>query len=149
MVRETKALAEKVKPLIGEYIFGYDEQSIEVVVGNMLRDKKLTVSVAESCTGGYLSHMITSVPGSSEYFQGGIIPYSYNIKSNLLDVSADVLKKFGAVSEETITEMAVHVRENSTQTLVLRRVVWRARVVAPTTNLWVPSGLHIRINIKP
>ncbi len=55
--------------------------------------------------------MITSIAGSSAYFQGSLIPYSYNIKSNLLDVSADVLKKFGAVSEETITEMAIHVRD--------------------------------------
>lgn len=111
MVTETKALTEKVKPLIGEYIFGYDDQPIERVVGNLLRDKSLTIAAAESCTGGYLSHMITGIAGSSAYFKGSLIPYSNNIKADLLDVSPYVLKNFGAVSEETIIELAKHVRE--------------------------------------
>jgi nicotinamide-nucleotide amidase len=110
LVKETEALSEKLKPLAGEYIFGYDEDPLEVVVGNTLRKKKLTLSVAESCTGGYLSHLITSIPGSSDYFLGGIIPYAYEIKMRQLGVKPETLEQFGAVSEPTIREMANLVR---------------------------------------
>jgi nicotinamide-nucleotide amidase len=110
LVKETEALSEKLKPLAGEYIFGYDEDPLEVVVGNTLREKKLTLSVAESCTGGYLSHLITSIPGSSDYFLGGIIPYAYEIKMRQLGVKPETLEQFGAVSEPTIREMANLVR---------------------------------------
>ena len=107
---EIAALIEKIKPLAGEYIFGIGQDPLEVVLGNTLRDKKLTLSVAESCTGGYLSHLITSVPGSSEYFLGSIIPYSYEIKMSLLGVKPETLEQYGAVSESTIKEMANLVR---------------------------------------
>jgi nicotinamide-nucleotide amidase len=110
LVKETEALAEKLKPLAGDYIFGYDEDPLEIVVGNTLREKKLTLSVAESCTGGYLSHLITSIPGSSDYFLGGIIPYAYEIKMRQLGVKPETLEQFGAVSEPTIREMANLVR---------------------------------------
>ena len=107
---ETNELAETLKESIGQFIYGYGEDPIEVVVGNMLRDKKLTLSIAESCTGGYLSHLITSVPGSSEYFLGSIIPYDYQIKMRQLGVKPETLEKYGAVSEPTIIEMANIVR---------------------------------------
>lgn len=110
LVKETEALTEKLKPLAGEYIFGYDEDPLEVVIGNTLREKGLTLSVAESCTGGYLSHLITSIPGSSDYFLGGIIPYAYEIKMRQLGVKPETLEQFGAVSEPTIREMANLVR---------------------------------------
>ncbi len=101
---------EKILPFIQEYVYGYDDDTIEKIAGRMLADKKQTLSVAESCTGGYLSHLITSVPGSSAYFQGSLIPYACEIKTALLDVSADTLSKHGAVSEETVLEMAVNCR---------------------------------------
>lgn len=109
--QEAEGLIEKLLPLAGEYIYSFSDQSLEVVVGNMLREKNLTLSIAESCTGGYVSHLITSVPGSSEYFQGSIIPYSYEIKMQHLGVKSQTLEKFGAVSEETIKEMAELVRK--------------------------------------
>lgn len=107
---EADALTEKLKERIGQFIFGYGESPLEVVIGNMLREKKLTLSVAESCTGGYLSHLVTSVPGSSEYFLGSMIPYAYEIKMRQLGVKPETLEKFGAVSEPTISEMANVVR---------------------------------------
>lgn len=107
---EANALTEKLKERVGQFIFGYGEDPIEVVIGNTLREKKLTLAVAESCTGGYLSHMITSVPGSSEYFLGSIIPYAYEIKMRQLGVKPETLEKYGAVSEPTIVEMANIVR---------------------------------------
>lgn len=108
--KETNALATELNQYAGEYIYGYGETPIEVVIGNTLREKKLTLSIAESCTGGYLSHLITSVPGSSEYFLGSLIPYAYEIKMRQLGVKPETLEKYGAVSEPTIIEMANLVR---------------------------------------
>ena len=108
---ETDILTEKLIPLAGEYVYGYGEEPLESVIGKILLEKKLTLSIAESCTGGYLSHLITSVPGSSEYFQGSMVPYAYEIKMAQLGVKPETLKTYGAVSEETIREMANLVRE--------------------------------------
>lgn len=110
LAREAEELTSSLKDRIGEYIYGYGEDPIEVVIGNTLRERKLTISVAESCTGGYLSHMITTVPGSSDYFLGSIIPYAYEIKMRQLGVKPETLEKHGAVSEPTIVEMANIVR---------------------------------------
>jgi nicotinamide-nucleotide amidase len=108
--KEAELITEKLKERIGQFIFGYGEDPLEVVIGKTLRDKKLTLSVAESCTGGYLSHLITSVPGSSEYFLGSMIPYAYEIKMRQLGVKPETLENYGAVSEPTIIEMANIVR---------------------------------------
>lgn len=102
----TTTLLEKA----GAYIYGYGEEPLESVLGHTLREKKLTLAIAESCTGGYLSHLITSIPGSSDYFMGSMIPYSYEIKMLQLGVKPETLEKYGAVSEPTIHEMANVVR---------------------------------------
>ena len=78
---------------------------LEEKVGELLKAKKLSLSTAESCTGGGIAALITSVPGSSEYFNGSIVAYSNEIKMSLLHVSAETLEKHGAVSRETVTEM--------------------------------------------
>lgn len=75
-------------------------------LGNLLKLKKLSLSTAESCTGGGIAAAITSVAGSSEYFMGGIVAYSNNVKTSLLHVSSDTLERYGAVSRETVMEMA-------------------------------------------
>jgi nicotinamide-nucleotide amidase len=107
---EIDVLVEKLKVIAGDYIYGYGDESIEVAIGKMLRERKLTLSMAESCTGGYLSHLITSVPGCSNYFLGSMVPYAYEIKMRQLGVKPEVLEKYGAVSEPTIIEMANIVR---------------------------------------
>jgi nicotinamide-nucleotide amidase len=107
---EINALTVTLEARIGQFIFGYGEDPIESVVGKKLIEKQLTLSVAESCTGGYLSHLITSIPGSSAYFLGGIVPYDYQIKMRQLGVKPETLEKYGAVSEPTIIEMANIVR---------------------------------------
>lgn len=78
---------------------------LEVSVGELLKKKKLTVSTAESCTGGSIAARLTSIAGSSEYFNGGIVAYSNEVKMNILHVSRETLEKHGAVSEETVVEM--------------------------------------------
>lgn len=107
---EANTSIEKLNEIIGQNIYGYGEDPIEVVIGKTLRSKKLTLSIAESCTGGYLSHLITSVPGSSDYFLGSMVPYAYEIKMRQLGVKPETLEKYGAVSEPTIIEMANIVR---------------------------------------
>jgi nicotinamide-nucleotide amidase len=107
---ELASLIEKIKPLAGEYIYGMEDDPLEFVVGGMLRDKKLRLAIAESCTGGYLSHLITSIPGSSDYFLGGVVAYSNEIKITDLGVKPETLEHHGAVSEATIKEMASLVR---------------------------------------
>lgn len=103
--------AEALKPLIGERIFGYDEDTLEGVVMKQLMAKGATVSFAESCTGGYLAHKLTSVPGSSKVFNGSLVAYGYDIKSNMLGVSPEVLMREGAVSEPVVMRMAEGVKE--------------------------------------
>lgn len=107
---EIDGLSQKLLPFAGEYIYGYGEEPLEVAVGKLLREKGLTISIAESCTGGYLSHLVTSVPGSSQYFLGSMVPYDYQIKMRQLGVRPEVLEQYGAVSEPTIIEMANIVR---------------------------------------
>ncbi|MCJ7696117.1 MAG: CinA family protein [Anaerolineaceae bacterium] len=79
-------------------------------IGNILRERNLSLAIAESCTGGLIGHSITNVPGSSEYFIGGVAAYAYEAKVKLLGVSWDTLKTYGAVSRETVLEMASGVR---------------------------------------
>lgn len=108
--REASEWMAKLQPLIGEYIYDTGEDPLEVVLGRLLRERKLTLAAAESCTGGYLSHLITSVPGSSDYFLGSIVAYSNDIKTTRLGVSQETLENHGAVSEVTVREMAQQAR---------------------------------------
>jgi len=92
--------------ILGNYVYGNNEETIEEVVGNLLKTKKLKVAVAESCTGGMLGEMITRIPGSSKYFQGGVISYSAKVKEDLLKVPPEVITKHGEVSKEVAQLMA-------------------------------------------
>ena len=107
--KEVRALLDsekaKLEKILGEDIFCEEDTPLEVIIGELLKKKKITVSTAESCTGGGIAALITSVPGSSEYFNGSIVAYSNEIKMSLLHVSAETLEKYGAVSRETVTEM--------------------------------------------
>jgi len=101
---------EKLKPLAFKYIYGYDKDELEKVIGDELRRKNLKIATAESCTGGYVAKTITSIAGSSEYFQGGVVPYHNAFKEKILDVEKDMLIRMGAVSEETVIQMAEKVK---------------------------------------
>jgi len=107
---------EELKKIISEHIYGYEifgeeKESLEQIVGNLLRKKKKTLSTAESCTGGYISHLITSIPGSSDYYVGSVISYSYGIKETELGVSKKLLDTEGAVSKAVVEQMAKAIRE--------------------------------------
>lgn len=109
--RDIESCFQNLLPLAGQYVFGFENDELESVIGDLLKEKSATVSVAESCTGGYLGHKFTSIAGSSDYFLGGVLAYSNEIKTLLLGVQEEVLEKFGAVSEECIIQMAEGVRK--------------------------------------
>lgn len=99
--------AEKeLYPYAGKYIFGFDNDTMESVVGQLLRNKGMTLSTAESCTGGNIAQLITSIAGSSDYFKGSIVAYSNEIKEQFLEVPHQVIVEHGAVSEQTVIAMA-------------------------------------------
>lgn len=106
-------LTEKIKADMGAYIYGYDEDTLSSVVAGLLKERKLTLAVAESCTGGYLSKTITDLPGSSAYFWGGAITYSNEAKNTLIGVNDQMIRDFGAVSEETAREMAAGIKKTA------------------------------------
>jgi nicotinamide-nucleotide amidase len=106
-VEEQILLAKKI---IGKYIYGYNKESLEEAIGRLLIQAEKKVAFAESCTGGYISHLVTSIPGSSKYFQGGLIPYHNKFKNKLLGVEKIVLSEKGAVSEETVIQMAENIK---------------------------------------
>ncbi len=109
--KEVEEQFNRVFPTIKEYVYGYGNEELEEVIGRTLTQKEQTISVAESCTGGYLGHQFTKVSGSSAYFMGGVLAYDNSVKISQLNVNPETLKKHGAVSEETIREMAENVRK--------------------------------------
>lgn len=96
---------EKIKEALGSLVYQEGEEPLEVFIGKLLAERKETISCAESCTGGYISHLLTSVAGSSAYFEGSIISYSYDVKEKVLGVKNETLMQVGAVSEECVNEM--------------------------------------------
>lgn len=109
----TEAARQLIQPLeaairerLGEYIFGIDDETLEGVTGAMLAARHLTLAVAESCTGGLLAHRLTNIPGSSDYFLGGLVTYSNEAKVKFLGVEPGVLAAHGAVSPEVAAAMA-------------------------------------------
>jgi nicotinamide-nucleotide amidase len=103
----------KLQSLVKEYMVTDLDEPLQLVIGKLLKKHTKTLITAESCTGGYLAHLITSIPGSSTYFSGSIVSYSYYLKQRLLNVSNETLKKYGAVSEEVVQEMAQGALEKS------------------------------------
>jgi nicotinamide-nucleotide amidase len=99
-----------IRTRVGRYIYGTDDEEIEEVIGRILTERRMTIAVAESCTGGLLADRITDVSGSSAYFERGIVTYSNRSKTDLLGVPSDVIAKLGAVSEDVARMMAEGVR---------------------------------------
>ena len=104
---EVDYYAAQIVDKVREYVVAEEDLPLEKVLLDTMEAKKLTLSTAESCTGGYIAHLITQHPGSSKVFDGGAVTYSYEMKENVLGVKAATLQTFGAVSEETVKEMAL------------------------------------------
>lgn len=103
--KELVPFFEKLQDLVKEWLVTNEDEGLEVVVGKILKSKGKTMGTAESCTGGYIASLITSVAGSSAYYKGSVVSYSNEIKENLLGVDHETLASTGAVSKETVTEM--------------------------------------------
>lgn len=108
---ETEIQIQKLLPLLGHYAYGYDDDKLEEVIGKLLKEKGLSLSLAESCSGGYITHLITTIPGASRYFRGAVVPYHNDLKNSILGVKNEVFQEVGAVSEETVLAMATGVRK--------------------------------------
>jgi nicotinamide-nucleotide amidase len=103
---------EKLKDLISDILVGFDQEEIlEVVVNKLFTNSKMTLSVAESCTGGSIASRLTSIPGASAFLKGGLVAYSEEIKKNVLGVSEEAIRDHSVVSEEVAREMALKCRE--------------------------------------
>ena len=109
--QEVAAQIQVLLPQIEKYVYGYDEETLETALGKLLKNAGKTIALAESCSGGYVSHLITTVPGSSAYFQGAVVPYHNTFKERILGVKSETLSSHGAVSEATVAEMAEGVRQ--------------------------------------
>jgi nicotinamide-nucleotide amidase len=107
---EVERLEKEIRAALGEFIFGSDDDTLAGVAGALLREKGLSLSVAESCTGGLIGNLVTNVPGSSSYFTGGIVTYSNQAKIDMLRVDPQILADHGAVSDPTVRRMAEGVR---------------------------------------
>ena len=104
-------VTEGVVQRLGTLVYGFDTEVLEDVVGSLLRESGLTLALAESCTGGLIADRITDIPGSSDYFRGGVIAYDNSVKMHLLDVSSESLERHGAVSRQVAIEMAAGCRK--------------------------------------
>ena len=104
--KELDAQFAKMKQLTAEWMVIDEDLSLQEALGKLLKSRGKTVGTAESCTGGYIAHLITSIPGSSQYFKGSVVSYDNEIKTNVLNVSPSTLENAGAVSEETVRQMA-------------------------------------------
>jgi nicotinamide-nucleotide amidase len=130
---EIKSIADEkiqlLKPIIQEHIFGYENETLEEIIGELLRERKQTLATAESFTGGSISAAITKIPGSSDYYQGSVVSYANEIKVNELGVSESDLKNFGAVSQQVAEQMAIGVKQK-----------FKTNYAISTTGIAGPSG---------
>lgn len=148
---------EKVRPLIDKFIYGYeeygkDQPTLEIIIGDLLKEHKLKLGLAESCTGGYISHLITSVAGSSEYYQGCTVPYHNEFKHNLLRVDPAIFEKYGAVSKECVEAMAketLHVFKSDVS-IAVSGIAGPAGGTAekPVGTVWIAVAYHERVVAK-
>jgi len=111
--KSAEQLASKLRELVGKYIYGENDDTLEAVVGKLLLDRKRSLATAESCTAGLLSGKITDVPGSSGYYDRGFVTYTNESKTELLGVPEQTIIDYGAVSSQTAEAMAVGVREKA------------------------------------
>ena len=127
--RTIRDVEGRIRSRVSRYIYGTDDEDLETVLGGMLAERKLTIAVAESCTGGLIAHRLTNVSGSSAYFERGVVTYSDASKTELLRVPAGVISAHGAVSRETAESMASGIRVGA-----------RTDIGLSTTGIAGPSG---------
>lgn len=103
--KEVTPYFQQLQEIVKDYLVSNEDEGLEAVVGKILKERNMTMGTAESCTGGYIAHLITTIPGSSVYFKGSIVSYANEIKEKVLGVREETIMQHGAVSEETVIEM--------------------------------------------
>jgi len=142
----------QLKELLQEWMVTDEDISLQEAVGRLLKSRGQTVATAESCTGGYAAHLITSIPGSSAYFVGGLIPYQNDIKEKVLQVQGKTLSSAGAVSEETVREMisgALHLF-GSDYALATSGIMGPdgGTATKPVGTVWIAAGNRSKIETR-
>lgn len=158
------ALQERLQPyylqlqeLVSPFLVSAKDEGLEVVIGNLLKAAGKTLGTAESCTGGYIAHLLTSIAGSSAYYKGGIVSYANEVKQNLLGVQQETLRTVGAVSEDTVRQMV----NGALNTLQVDYAVAISGIMGPdggstekpVGTVWIAAGNKekisaIRINLR-
>ena len=152
VVKKVRKAAEDIKETLGNLVFGEDKASLESAVLELFRQQNKTIGTAESCTGGNIARGLTSIPGSSDVFQGAIVAYSNALKESLLSVSPETLRKYGAVSEQTVIEMV----KGALITLGVDVAVAVSGIAGPgggtpekpVGTIWLACGGHTEIRTK-
>lgn len=143
---------EKLKSVTKEYMINDTDESMEVIVSKLLKEKNKTLSTAESCTGGYIAHLLTSHAGSSSFFKGSVVSYSNESKENMLGVNSNTIENYGAVSEETVTEMVKGVLQkmNTDFAIAVSGIMGPDGGTAekPVGTVWVAAGNKEEITTK-
>jgi len=147
--KELDGQFDLLKALVTEWMVIDKDLSLQEALGRMLKEKGRTLSTAESCTGGYIAHLITSIAGSSNYFKGSVVSYDNEVKKKLLKVNADTLARAGAVSEETVQEMAKGALPllNTDYTIAVSGIMGPGggSENKPVGTVWVAVGNHQKI----
>lgn len=153
---ETERQLGLLRPILGDYIYAEEDSCIEAAIGGLLRGSGRTVSAAESCTGGMISHLLTTVPGSSEYYLGSVTSYAVSVKNKILGVPLKTVEKYGIVSAEVAAAMAEGVRRLTGSTYSVSTTGWADSYGderEPAGTVWVgvsgPEGtITARFNYK-
>ncbi len=150
--RELDEFVSRVSDRLGDYIYGYDDETMESVVGELLKKGNYTLSVAESCTGGLIGHRITNVSGSSDYFRCGTVVYSNEAKVEVLGIDEELIRKHGAVSEEVATAMCSNVKKLGKSDLAIATTGIAGPTGGtpekPVGTIFIGIGLRDRIKVK-
>ena len=147
--RQLQEQFEQLKQLVSEWMVIDEDLSLQAALGKILKEKGRTMGTAESCTGGYIAHLITSIPGSSAWFKGSVVSYANEVKKTVLGVSAATLDTVGAVSEETVREMV----QGALSVLDTDYVLATSGIMGPdggspdkpVGTVWVAVGNHQKI----
>jgi len=143
---------DQLKKLVSEYLVVGEDIQLEAHIGKLLQQKNKTLATAESCTGGYIAHLITSVAGSSKYFLGSIVSYANEVKENILSVDENTISQHGAVSEETVKQMAQGILQKikSDYAIAVSGIMGPDGGTAekPVGTVWIAVGDHQKIETK-
>ena len=142
----------ELKVLVNDILVVDDDIAMEVVIANLLTQNKKTLSTAESCTGGFISQLLTSKSGASSFFEGGVVSYSYSVKENVLNIEKSILEIYGAVSEETVKAMAINVMKlmNTDYAIAVSGIMGPngGTLEKPVGSVWVAVASHNTIKTK-